>query len=111
MKTRRDAIARLRPLQPIKRAVEKASDAGARFPQSPFEERIVPTRGDQRSLRFGRSRRPRRDLCVAGHAIDPQPLRDFVTRKQQLARHPAERQRLLGDKVIDLAFLHPQKGG
>ena len=111
MKTRRDAIARLRPLQPIERAVEKASDAGARFPQSPFEERIVPPGGDQRSLPFGRSRRPRRDSRVAGDAIDLQPLRDFVTRKQQLARHPAERQRLLGDEVIDLAFLHPQKGG
>ena len=46
MKTRRDAIARLRTLQPIERAVEKTSDAGARFPQSPFEEWIVSAGGD-----------------------------------------------------------------
>jgi hypothetical protein len=66
--------------------------------------------GDERPVRLLGEWRPGGLRAVSG-VVYLQPLRDFLAWKQQLAGHAPEGQRFLGDEVIDLPLLHPQKRG
>ncbi len=99
------AFARLGAAQPVQRAIKKSGNARLQFAKRPFQKRIVAAGGDQRRLRLFRFDRAQRRAIERSR---PEPGRDFLARKQQLAGHLADGQGVLRDEVVNLALFYAQ---
>ena len=100
----RERLAVRQPRESVDAAAEEGGDFRARLANRPVEQRIVAPR---------EHRRRRCDLGRARGKLDPAPNPRFdeIAREQHLPRHPAHRDRLLRDKLVDLALLDPEEIG
>ena len=100
----RERLAVREPRESVDAAAEEGGDFRARLADRPVEQRIVAPR---------EHRRRRSEIGRARGELDPAPNPRFdeIAREQHLPRHPAHRDRLLRDELVDLALLDPEEIG